>query len=228
MLAGASKIFNLRPDLTAAQIVNQHFPNYVNPDRFGLFSSVFDEKSRKVYVKLHGSFTSQAQAESVAREAMQKGYQSNLSVCDTRSWLPFPPERHQKVTHVNSQLEKLTGVKIEKEEQELKKMKKRVMASKNTKPTTALGRYEALVMEGAQDIIDSLKDEKTRVDLQDKFEKFKAKEIAKLKSEQPKMDPILEQHYKEKAAQAAEQDKKMFNTLGNSSMGMGMPSGLLK
>ena len=229
MLPKFNKTVNFGKSATPAEAIRAYFPGHTNPDRFALVSSAFDKKENRVFVKIHGNFTTQGEAESVAANAMNGGYPLTIHVCDTRSWLPFPVVKTGKLVHANSRLEKVIGTVIQKENAEIDRMRERVENSRNTKPTTAFGRYKLLVLESAQKLIEGLKEEKKDgdlVDLKKKFEAFREKELAAM--EQVPLDPVLANHFKSKIRQAANNDQKVYHSIrqaqGMTGPGMGLPS----
>jgi hypothetical protein len=221
MLPHATKSFNFGKQLTPEEALKTYFPGYTNPDRFAVISEAFDEKNRNVYIKIHGSFTNQAEAEAVSVNAMNNGYPITTTVCDTRSWLGFPIKKVGKLAHANTQLTKIIGSRIEKENAETEEMYKRVERSKQMKPTTAFGRYEQLVFDTAAKMIEDLKDEKgnVSVNLKERFENFRDKELKKL--EHTPVDPVLREHFKQKILKAKQNEHKRLDDI--KSAGLGMP-----
>lgn len=221
MLPGA-KTFNLQEDLSPEEIIYQPFPTYSNPDRFALVSVYESERKgeNKTFVKIHGLFPDQKMAENIGKAAVGAGYRSNCLVCDTRQWLQFPIEKVETEVHVNKELENIIGMEIKKDQVEYDNMRKRVIASRNEKPTTAFGRFENLVKQTAVDLLNSLEDQESKevIDLKERFEKFKETEIANM----PKhvMDEKLERHLRQKIRDASISDKGNMKKI----TGMGMPS----
>ena len=214
-----SQIFNVRENVTVDDVLFQPFPQYQNPDRWALLSCFEEKKGGGCHVKIHGLFPHRQQAENVGRNAVENGYLSKCVVADTRSWLRFPIQSVESEVNVNAALKAAVGIEINRERSELDRLRTRVENSRKESPTTAYGRYLQLVSEGAKELIEALNEDEA-IDLQEKFEAFRKKELAKISN--PPLPPELEQHFRKKIAAASLQDKQAARNMH--SAGMGMPS----
>jgi len=221
-MPGAQMFNTSDENLTTDEVIYQPFPGFSNPDRWALLSCYEEAKGSGCFVKIHGLFPHRKLAENVGKAAMEQGYKTTCVVADTRSWLRFPINEVEKEVHVNEALKKAVGLEIEKNNSELERLRKRVKDSRGTSPTTAYGRYLQLVSESARELLASLDDdEKAAVNLREKFEEFRKKEIAQI--ENPPLDPVLAQHFKNRIKKESLQDKTMARQM-HGGAGMGMPN----
>jgi len=216
-----SHMYNVNENVTAEEVIYQPFPGFSNPDRWALLSCYEEKKNKGCFVKIHGLFPHRKLAENVGKAAMAQGYKSTCVVADTRSWMRFPIESVETEIHSNEALKQAVGIEIKKDNTELERLRKRVENSRGDSPTTAYGRYLQLVSESAREVLEALDEDKS-IDLKEKFESFRKKELAKIQHRP--LDPVLEKHFRKKIAEASLQDKKMARAMHGGSAGMGMPS----
>ena len=190
-------VFAKTESKTAKEMMNQPFP-FQNNDRYVVVSVVEDKKNRVCFLKIHGQYPTQGQAESIATSAVKQGYSLRCLVADSAAWLPLPPDRIAKEVHVGDQLEKIVGKQIEEENASFDRMMKR--RKRATKATTAYERYMNLVNDSAEDMILKLRAGKEREDLEKKFEEFRKREeeIAMKEAQSGQLNPSVQKFLNKK------------------------------
>jgi len=145
---------NTQINLTPEQLMNKRFP-ITNPDRYAILSYLMDEKENKsVFVRIYGMYPTVKQAEEVIREAIAKGYTYfDMIIADTRSWLPFPPQRFERESQGNERLRGLLKEHITETKNEVLDLKKRV---KDAKPTTPFETYKDFIKKQAKVLIEKM------------------------------------------------------------------------
>ena len=139
-------------NLTARQLMNKRYP-VPNPDRYAVIAYIPDDVkgSSKFFVRIFGLHPTMKAAEENVREAMSSGYvYFDLIIADTRSWLPFPPEKFETEKQGDEILEGLFSKKIKDSKQEVVDLKKRV---RDAKPTTPFESYKDFVVKEAKKLI---------------------------------------------------------------------------
>ena len=139
--------------LSPTELMSKRFP-ITNADRFAVIAYLNDEKSTTFFVRIFGLHPTIKMAESMIREAYSQGYTYfDLYVVDTRSWLPFPPQKIESEKQGSELLSKIMDKHIQGTKKEVTDLKKRVRESG---PTTPFETYKDRVVEQAKKLIASV------------------------------------------------------------------------
>ena len=160
--------------LTPQQLMSKRYPIH-NPDRYAVVAYFSKPEKNKVYVRIFGQYPSIREAEESIREGYAGGYvYFDLCVVDTRSWLPFPPDKFENEKQGSKLLAEILGDHVNRSQSEVTDLKDRV---RDSKPSTPFLGYEQHVQAEAKRLIQAMANKESSNsevygDLEKRFRKY--------------------------------------------------------